>query len=370
MLRFAYPAPEGIEDIFRPIAEDLDASKVRLLTLPGIHSPATFGWLRPTILLPPLCLDQDENELGDIFRHELQHVRRRDFVFNAIASLCQALLFFHPAVRFAMLRLKLEGELACDLAVVSDSPEKRVRYAECLVRFARLNAPSEPTPWNLDFAGSSSQLRVRVRSMLTETRTIPGWLLAVRAALGLVLFAGFLAVAPSLFIVLSYTQQRTAQPAESSRLTTQADNPLRGKIPARVQLQGQPLRTSRTVAIFSPAAPTIAPGKAFADPAQIVPRSAQIVPSGAQIMPPGTQIMPRSADPALSGEPGPTLHRRSEAAGAATPEPASSTTIPLSSDPSHSADSIARRASVVSAITAGASEAVRLASHDRDRDDR
>ena len=65
------------------------------------------------------------SELERIFRHELQHIRRRDFVFDGIASFCRALLFFYPAVWYAMLRLKLESELACDLAVVSDSPERR-----------------------------------------------------------------------------------------------------------------------------------------------------------------------------------------------------------------------------------------------------
>ena len=120
ILRFAYKAPDAIESIFQPIAESLNAGNVQLFVLSGIYSPATFGWIRPTVLLPPLCLDQDESELEDIFRHELQHVRRRDFVFNTIASLCRALLFFYPAVWYAMRRLELESELACDLAVVSD----------------------------------------------------------------------------------------------------------------------------------------------------------------------------------------------------------------------------------------------------------
>ena len=198
VLRFAYRAPDPIETLFRSIALHTRADKVRLLVLSGIYSPATFGWIHPVVLLPPLCLDQDEGELADIFRHELQHVARHDFFFNNVASLCRSLLFFHPAVWFAMRRMELESELACDLAVVHDSPERRATYAECLVRFARLHAAQDPTPWNLDFAGSSIQLKVRVRSVLKETAKLPAWLLGLRASLAALLLAAFLCAVPSL----------------------------------------------------------------------------------------------------------------------------------------------------------------------------
>ena len=155
MLRFAYKAPKHIEDVFRSIVQDMYGGRVRLLVLSGIPSPATFGWVRPTVLLPSFCLERDGGELEYIFRHELHHIRRLDFACNAIASLCRALLFFHPAAWYAMRRLQLEREFACDLAVVCDSPDQRAMYAECLIRFARLNLAEAPRPWNLDFAGKS-----------------------------------------------------------------------------------------------------------------------------------------------------------------------------------------------------------------------
>ena len=204
VLRFSYKAPDPIETMFRSIAIHSGAERVHLRVLSGIYSPATFGWLRPVVLLPPLCLEQDESELADIFRHELQHVARRDFFFYNVAGLCRSLLFFHPALWYAVRKMELESELACDLAVVRNSPERRATYAECLVRFARLHAAQDPTPWNLDFAGSSIQLKVRVRSVLTETARIPAWLLGLRAGMGTLLIAGFVSVAPSLGVVLSY----------------------------------------------------------------------------------------------------------------------------------------------------------------------
>lgn len=219
VLRFAYKVPHEIEEIFRPIADSLHVCNVRVMELSGIRSPGTFGWIRPVILLPEFCVQRDRNELEIVFRHELQHVRRRDFIFMNLASLSRAMLFFHPAMWYAMRRLRLESELACDLAVVGNSPERRATYAECLVRFARLDVAGNSQPWNLDFAGpSSSQLKMRIQSMLTETKKIPGWLMGLRASLGLLLIAGFVVVAPSLFIVLSCEQPRVVQPSNLTSL--------------------------------------------------------------------------------------------------------------------------------------------------------
>ncbi len=347
ILRFAYKAPNAIESIFQPIADSLNAGNVQLLMLSGIYSPATFGWIKPVILLPPLCLEQDESELGDIFRHELQHVQRRDFVFNTIASLCRALLFFHPAVWYAMRRLELESELACDLAVVNNSPERRATYAECLVRFARLHATQEPTPWNLDFAGSSVQLKVRVRSMLGETRKISGWLLGLRAILGLLLFAVFLGIVPSLFIVLSYEQHRIVQPAKPAFLATRAEVPLRRRGAYEVRPQEQAIRPSHEIATSPQTVPTAAPVEAAMDT---------------------TPAVPRKSDPTLSGEFGPTLKRRDDEGGVAGPKPAPATTIRLSSSSDSGSPIMTKGRSVASAIAAGAGMAVRVASHGRDGD--
>lgn len=134
VLRFAYEAPEEIELALRPIADRLHVRGVRVMQLSGIDSPGTFGWIRPVILLPQFCSRQNQSELENIFRHELQHVRRRDFIFVSISSFCRALLFFHPAAWYAMRSLRVESELACDLAVVGNSPKRREAYAECLVR--------------------------------------------------------------------------------------------------------------------------------------------------------------------------------------------------------------------------------------------
>jgi beta-lactamase regulating signal transducer with metallopeptidase domain len=219
VLRFTTRPPVEIARLFQPLAKTLHVGRARLLVLSGITSPATFGWIRPTILLPNVCLEQDSSELEDILRHELHHIRRWDFVWNGLAIVCRALLFFHPAAWYAVRKMQFERELACDLAVVSDSPGRRARYAECLLHFARLNASQDPRAWGIDFAAPSEHLKVRVHSILSESKKPSIWLLVLRIAGGLTLVAGFLGVAPSLAVLLSYAHQQVSEPQTSQPLT-------------------------------------------------------------------------------------------------------------------------------------------------------
>ena len=84
VLGFTTKPPVEIAKTFQLLAESLHVGRSRLLVLSGVISPATFGWIRPTILLPPHCLEQDPSELEDILRHELHHVRRLDFFLGRI----------------------------------------------------------------------------------------------------------------------------------------------------------------------------------------------------------------------------------------------------------------------------------------------
>jgi beta-lactamase regulating signal transducer with metallopeptidase domain len=221
VLGFTSQPPDEVVAAFQPIARNLGVGRSRLLVLAGVTSPATFGWIRPTILLPDSCLDQDRSGLEDILRHELHHVRRLDFVWNGIAIACRALLFFHPAAWYAVSRMQFDRELACDLAAVSDSPKRRARYAECLIHFARLNSSQSSTNWGIDFAASSEHLKARVHSILAETKRPSAWLIGSRVACGLALLAGFVAVEPSLGVLLTYAQRQIVQPLAAEIRTPQ-----------------------------------------------------------------------------------------------------------------------------------------------------
>ena len=197
-----------LQQPFSRLANKFHVGRSKLLVLSGATSPATFGWFRPTIVLPDVCLEQDRSELEDILRHELHHVRRWDFVWNGFAVACRALVFFHPAAWYAVHRMQFDRELACDLAAVSDSPNRRAKYAECLIHFARLNSSPDSKNWGIDFAASSGHLKARIHSILAGSTRPSAWLAWSRIACGLALLAGFVVIEPSLGVLLSYAQQQ------------------------------------------------------------------------------------------------------------------------------------------------------------------
>jgi beta-lactamase regulating signal transducer with metallopeptidase domain len=204
VLSFTSEPPVEIAETFRSVARELRASRSRLLLLSGATSPATFGWLRPIVLLPSSCVEQECFGLEDILRHELHHVHRRDAIWNELAVAARGLLFFHPAVWYAVRKMQFDRELACDFAVVARSPARRAAYAECLVRFAQLSVFPEHSGWGIDFAASAHHLTVRVHSILAAPETSPNWVRCLRVASGLIISALFLGVAPSLAILLSF----------------------------------------------------------------------------------------------------------------------------------------------------------------------
>lgn len=213
ILGFTQQPPIEVAQAFQALARSLRVAHARLLVLPGSTSPATFGWVRPTVLLPSICLNQDSGELEDILRHELQHVRRCDSVWNGLAMSCRGLLFFHPAIWYAVKRMQLDRELACDFAVIAWAPARKEHYAECLLRFARLNLAHEAGDWGIDFAASEDHLTVRVHTILAGSKRVPIWLQGLRSAFGLALFALLVGSLPSLAVLLSYARQPGTHPA-------------------------------------------------------------------------------------------------------------------------------------------------------------
>jgi beta-lactamase regulating signal transducer with metallopeptidase domain len=207
VVSFTTEPPIEIAKIFQSVANEVRTSRSKLLILSGATSPVTFGWIRPIVLLPSACMEEDRSQLEDILRHELHHVHRWDAVWNELAVAARGLLFFHPAIWYAVRQMQFDRELACDLAVVARCPARRTAYAECLVRFARLNVVHESSGWGIDFAGSAPQLTVRVHSILAAAKTFPRWIGYLRIASGLTIAALFLGIAPSLAILLSFARQ-------------------------------------------------------------------------------------------------------------------------------------------------------------------
>jgi beta-lactamase regulating signal transducer with metallopeptidase domain len=184
VLRRTEPPSHELELRFRYLCHELDIARCDLGLASELRSPATCYWWRTHVLLPtelvPLL---DGDQLDDVLRHELVHVRQKDYLWDRLAALGCRLVFFHPLVWLGYRHLRWERELACDHAVVRECSEARLRYAECLTTLAHWLIERKNPSSGISFFSSESLLAVRVRSLLKEPSVISAPQTAARTGL-------------------------------------------------------------------------------------------------------------------------------------------------------------------------------------------
>ena len=196
----------GLGDAGAEVREMVDGLRVRLSidgtvnvfrsTLAGV--PMVIGWRQPRILLPTGSFGRlNAGEMRAIVAHELAHVRRRDYLANLLQVAADALLFYHPAARWASRRLRVEREYCCDdVAVeIGDGAE---RYARALAQLEEARGECR-----LAVASASGTLLDRVQRIVGEPRPTltpgRGAIALIAAALvAAILLAVAAAVPPSL----------------------------------------------------------------------------------------------------------------------------------------------------------------------------
>lgn len=111
---------------------------VRVLESARVAGPMVLGWIKPVVLIPSsafLGLTQQQLEL--LLAHEFAHVHRADYLVNLIQVAIEALLFYHPAVRWLSARIRHERECCCDELVVTMTGD-RLAYATALTGMEEL----------------------------------------------------------------------------------------------------------------------------------------------------------------------------------------------------------------------------------------
>jgi beta-lactamase regulating signal transducer with metallopeptidase domain len=198
-----------------------------------LQTPATVGFVRPAILLPPRVLDElAPGELRAVMLHELAHVRRGDLWTNLAQRALAACLWWHPAVRWTARRLELEREMACDEAVVR-AVGHPLAYARSLTRLAA-NARAARVPALATAAAPrAGHLACRVEALVAHARRPQRSPSAVRRAFVLALTATggvvLVAFAPGISLAdgpLSRPQALAAMPL--SPIVQTAARPIRG----------------------------------------------------------------------------------------------------------------------------------------------
>lgn len=115
------PAPCQWQQAFDGLRARLRVSRpVRLLVSERLRAPAVVGLLRPVVLVPVGALaGLPVEQMEALLLHELAHIRRYDYLVNALQSIVEALLFYHLAVWWVSGHMRSERELCCDDAAVA-----------------------------------------------------------------------------------------------------------------------------------------------------------------------------------------------------------------------------------------------------------
>jgi TonB family protein len=160
--RLGRPWPHG-QAMVQLLAGEADIRRhVEVLLHETLSGPVSCGVVRPTILLPTDARAWHEDDLRRAIVHELEHLRRGDWVSQCLARVVCACYWFHPLVWIAWRQLVLEAERVCDDAVLRRS--EATAYANQLVALAERmsTAPNRP----LLTMASRTDLAARVVAVL------------------------------------------------------------------------------------------------------------------------------------------------------------------------------------------------------------
>jgi bla regulator protein blaR1 len=129
-----------------------------------IHVPMMCGTVRPTILLPMDAHRWTAAERQNVFVHELEHIRRSDWLVHLVARATCSVYWFQPLTWAAWRQLTLDAERACDDVVVQQTDG--AVYAHHLVTLAqRLSAKAAMPALSM---ARRSDLTARVSAILNQ----------------------------------------------------------------------------------------------------------------------------------------------------------------------------------------------------------
>ena len=97
---------------------------------------ATWGILRPRVLLPSHAREWSDDRVHVVLCHELAHIRRHDWFVQISAEALRTIVWFNPLMWIACTRLRRDSEQACDDAVLGKGVSAR-EYASHLLELAR-----------------------------------------------------------------------------------------------------------------------------------------------------------------------------------------------------------------------------------------
>lgn len=146
---------------------------VRIWLSELVDTPLTIGFWKPVILLPVAAINHlSPSQAEAIILHELNHIRRNDYLINLLIACMDIILFFNPFVRILTHIIKNERENSCDDMVLQFRYDAG-QYAKALLLLEK-NRVSTPALTIAATGRSKKLLLNRVERILNKkTHTTP-----------------------------------------------------------------------------------------------------------------------------------------------------------------------------------------------------
>ncbi|KMJ57151.1 hypothetical protein AB685_17195 [Bacillus sp. LL01] len=151
--------------LFKECKEELGIKKrVALLETSYASSPMTFGFFRPTILLPKgMDIHLSPNEVKYVLLHELQHEKSLHTKANYFFLIYQIMYWFNPFVWIAFREMRLDRELACDYAVLKTlDPVSYKEYGHTILHFIEQKQHMSFFSLTSKLSGSKKHIKRRI----------------------------------------------------------------------------------------------------------------------------------------------------------------------------------------------------------------
>ena len=268
LCRSALAWPEGQAAAGKLALETGVHRRIEVLLHEALPGPMTCGILHPAIVLPQDAELWQAEDLNRAIVHELEHVRRGDWLSLCLARIVCAAYWFHPLVWIAWRKLTLEAERSCDDAVLGRS--EPTAYADQLVGLARrLSTLSKSTakPPLLAMA-NHADLGTRVNAVLDSGQR-RGRAGRFSVALACVAAMALLAMAPLTMVAAPQAAVEAVAHLAVSPLVAQVKTQVNTEVLAQVQV---PIQTP----VQGQAAPQPTPAQAA--PGQVPAQAATRTP--------------------------------------------------------------------------------------------
>lgn len=118
--------------------------KVQIWLSSMVDTPVTLGFWKPVILLPVAAINHLSLKQAEaIILHELNHIRRNDYLVNLLIACVDVILFFNPFARQLSSIIRRERENCCDDLVLQFCYEPE-SYAHALLSLEKNRVTSHP----------------------------------------------------------------------------------------------------------------------------------------------------------------------------------------------------------------------------------